>query len=285
MKHAYLIIAHNEFEVLQKLIDALDDVRNDIYVHIDAKVRNLPVLTSRKSRLKVLSNRICVIWSDVSQIQSEYLLLEAAFSEQKYDYYHLISGTHYPLKNQDEVHAFFENCHGASVLIPIATSQEEIRMKLGRYHFFLSHLISSNKMVNRMSHVLWRTILYGERFLGVERDTKGITEKVSNWCSLSHEAVSVLLQKKDNVLRQYNRTFCGDEFFVLAVLKETDMAVIKSEQLLFCKFMPYTPKVLVEEDLMELEKSGCLFGRKFTQKSLKLIEALHAKTVIKEDKR
>lgn len=29
--HAYLIIAHNEFEVLQKLIEALDDPRNDIY--------------------------------------------------------------------------------------------------------------------------------------------------------------------------------------------------------------------------------------------------------------
>lgn len=29
--HAYLIIAHNEFEVLQKLVGALDDPRNDIY--------------------------------------------------------------------------------------------------------------------------------------------------------------------------------------------------------------------------------------------------------------
>jgi hypothetical protein len=30
MKHAYLIIAHNEFEVLKKLVEALDDEKNDI---------------------------------------------------------------------------------------------------------------------------------------------------------------------------------------------------------------------------------------------------------------
>lgn len=36
--HAYLIIAHNEFEVLQKLVGALDDPRNDIYIHFDKKV-------------------------------------------------------------------------------------------------------------------------------------------------------------------------------------------------------------------------------------------------------
>ena len=30
-KHAYLIIAHNEFEILKLLVNALDDARNDIY--------------------------------------------------------------------------------------------------------------------------------------------------------------------------------------------------------------------------------------------------------------
>lgn len=38
-KHAYLIIAHNEFELLKLLVSQIDDVRNDIYIHIDKKVR------------------------------------------------------------------------------------------------------------------------------------------------------------------------------------------------------------------------------------------------------
>lgn len=39
-KHAYLIIAHNNFYILKKLIALIDDERNDIYIHIDKKTKN-----------------------------------------------------------------------------------------------------------------------------------------------------------------------------------------------------------------------------------------------------
>lgn len=44
MKHAYLIMAHHEFEVLGKLVQALDDERNDIYIHFDKKVKTIHCL-------------------------------------------------------------------------------------------------------------------------------------------------------------------------------------------------------------------------------------------------
>ncbi len=40
MKHVYLILAHNEYPVLECLIKAIDDPRNDIYIHIDKKVKS-----------------------------------------------------------------------------------------------------------------------------------------------------------------------------------------------------------------------------------------------------
>lgn len=36
-KHAYLIMAHNEWNLLNKLIKCIDDERNDIFLHIDCK--------------------------------------------------------------------------------------------------------------------------------------------------------------------------------------------------------------------------------------------------------
>ena len=36
-KHAMLIMAHNQFEILEKLLIMLDHERNDIYIHIDRK--------------------------------------------------------------------------------------------------------------------------------------------------------------------------------------------------------------------------------------------------------
>ena len=38
MKHAYLIVAHTDFKILERLLDLLDYPGNDIYVHIDKKV-------------------------------------------------------------------------------------------------------------------------------------------------------------------------------------------------------------------------------------------------------
>ena len=38
MKFAYLIIVHTRFDQVAKLLDLLDDERNDLYIHIDQKV-------------------------------------------------------------------------------------------------------------------------------------------------------------------------------------------------------------------------------------------------------
>ena len=44
MKHAYLIIAHNNFYILEKLIMMLDYPHNDIFIHIDKKCKNFDFL-------------------------------------------------------------------------------------------------------------------------------------------------------------------------------------------------------------------------------------------------
>ena len=36
-RHAYLILAHTNFGQLRKLLELLDDPRNDIFVHVDGK--------------------------------------------------------------------------------------------------------------------------------------------------------------------------------------------------------------------------------------------------------
>ena len=38
VKHAYLILAHNNYYILERLIKLLDDERNDLFIHVDKKV-------------------------------------------------------------------------------------------------------------------------------------------------------------------------------------------------------------------------------------------------------
>ena len=71
-RHAYLIMAHNEWELLNTLLSLIDDPRNDIFLHIDKKVKTMPDLYQPKySKLYFTPKRYDVRWGDVGQVHSE----------------------------------------------------------------------------------------------------------------------------------------------------------------------------------------------------------------------
>lgn len=89
MKHAYCIIAHHEPIILQKLIEAIDDRRNDIFVLIDKKA-NLPICNIKAYKSKLIyTPSIDVRWGDISQVKAELMLFETATKYDVYQYYHL----------------------------------------------------------------------------------------------------------------------------------------------------------------------------------------------------
>ena len=276
MKHAYLIMAHNQFLTLQELVSVLDDVRNDIYIHIDKKVKNIPALHTRYSRLVILGHRVKVIWGDVSQIKAEYALFKAAAAtRERYSYYHLISGTHFPLKSNDALHRWFDDRQGACVLRPVPLSEEEIQMRFGLYHFFLRRLVDRNRFVNKLYHLGWRGVLRVQKALGIKRDTSFIKGKASQWCSLTDEAVKRLLAYEKKALHNFRRSFCSDEFFVLSILEDSGVPYVFDDRICHVEFVRTTPKCYQEADYPQLSTSDALFFRKMTDSNLglaKLIE-------------
>lgn len=50
MRHAFLVIAHTEYDVLQTLIELLDNPCCDIYIHIDKKSKLPNILTEKTNR-------------------------------------------------------------------------------------------------------------------------------------------------------------------------------------------------------------------------------------------
>jgi hypothetical protein len=113
-RHAYLITAHHQFEILEKLLILLDDPRNDIYIHIDSKVKEFDF--DRFAGILKYSSiffvpRIPVFWGGYSQIEATLILLRES-AVKGYDYYHFISGVDLPLKTQDHIHDFFDKHQG-----------------------------------------------------------------------------------------------------------------------------------------------------------------------------
>ncbi|MEG0229362.1 MAG: beta-1,6-N-acetylglucosaminyltransferase, partial [Oscillospiraceae bacterium] len=114
-KHAYLIMSHNEFDILIELLKDIDDNRNDIYLHIDKKIKNYPkdkLCAAVKNSNLFFIPSMKVNWGGYSQIECEMLLMKMACNKGNYDYYHLLTGVTFPIKNQDEIHKFFQDNNG-----------------------------------------------------------------------------------------------------------------------------------------------------------------------------
>ena len=270
MKHAWLIIAHNEWTVLQRLIDLLDDSRSDFYIHIDKKVRQLPALRAERGRLTLLENRMDVRWGHVSIVQCELLLLETALARGGYDYYHIISGATLPLKPFSELDAFFDKQGGRSVLSGLRKDevvQETLKMR--RYSCFLRDFQSANPFRKTASQWLWRACIAAQKMLGIEANRGKEFYKASQWLSLTEEAARYLLARKDQIRKTYRYAFCPDEYFIPSELVAGPLQerLVNEEKYLLVKMNRASPDTYPLEKYDELTWSGYLFARKFSEKS------------------
>ncbi len=282
MKHAYLIIAHHDFFLLSKLILALDDIRNDIYVHVDAKVEPLPLLAANYANVYLLTKRIDVRWGDISQIKVQYLLWEIASHKTTYAYYHLLSGVDFPLKSQQYIHHFFQKHAGKEFIgFSQVNYQREVERKVLFYHLFSGSFRLDGRFSVLAKRLLRTFFIQLQLILGLRRISRLILKKGPNWVSITHDFLQYLLQKKEDVLKQYNHTFCADEVFVQtlcwnskfkdAVYDETD-----EERGCLRKVAWINNEVRYWEcdDLSLLLNTESLFARKFSSDNLALIQQL-----------
>lgn len=146
MKHAFLIMAHGNWELLQKLIKKLDHQNNDIYIHIDKKI-SFP--SSEKSKLLAcvgkshlyFEERMRINWGGYTQIECELRLFSAAYEKRKYQYYHIMSGVDFPIKSMDYIHRFFETNAGYEFVDDEPDEWTEGTVWQFRYYHLLQEMV------------------------------------------------------------------------------------------------------------------------------------------------
>ena len=268
MTHAWLIIAHNEFGILQRLIAALDAPECDFYVHIDKKVRVFPEFKVSEGRLFILNERVDVRWGHVSQIQTELLLLETALKQGPYEHYHIISGTHLPLKSIQDVLRFFDSHTGEEVMRVWPKDEGDADFKLRRYHFPIRNLKSSNNMLRSISVFCWKCVLKIQKVFGIRHHKQEVFIKADNWLSLTHEAAGFIVSRKEEIIKKYRWSLCGDEYFIPSALNSAGnhFSIYDCPSLLYVDFVKDSPRNLSLSDYPHLCKTDYLFARKFSEK-------------------
>lgn len=225
MKHAFLIIAHNNWWQLKKLIECLDSDTHDIFVHIDKKSEDfdskyfLGIVT--KSNLKFYQEYE-VYWGGFSQVQVELFLLTKAFSKH-YDYYHIMSGADLPLKSNHKIDNFFEEHRGKEFILyddKALKENPEISRRAKYYHFLQNYRRKyKQKWKNIFFTFCERGLLAIQIVLQINRVRKldWTIKYGSNWVSITDDLVDVLLKNKEKITYTFSCTNCADELFIQTV--------------------------------------------------------------------
>lgn len=279
-KHAYLIMAHNNFDFLKKELLLLDDERNDIFIHIDKKAKdiNMTSVTEniKKSKVYFIPRRK-IKWAGYSGIQCELELLRSAIKEGQYAYYHLLSGADLPLKSQDEIHEFFFQHQGKEfVSFDRKTPRLEDLNRAKRYYFFQEIYGRNRKNPILLAlFILDKISIKAQKVLNVNRFRKeqGLQlQKGPNWFSITHELALYVLKKEPWIKRYFSYTRSGDEVFLQTIVNNSKFkerlyqdGLTKNNNACLRKIdwgrgKPYVWRV---QDYEELINSGCLFARKF----------------------
>ena len=220
VKFAYLIIAHTEPDMLKALLRCLDDERNDIFLHIDAKspmqyedFQAIP----RHSKITVMP-RMDIQWGGSSLVRLEMDFLEAAVRQGPYDYYHLLSGQDFPLKSQDEIHAFFEARNGTEFVSieEEKTKNPSIQWRY-RYYHWLKDFYGRKKGL--LGHAEDALIALQKPF--VRRDRNCVYGGGHQWFSITGAFAEYAAAHRDWVKKRFRFTYCCDEIFLQTLLLQS----------------------------------------------------------------
>ena len=283
MKHAYLILAHGSYALLQRFVSAIDDERNDIFIHIDRKQTELPHLQVRHSRLFLLDReRVSVFWGDVSVVAAEFALINFAHNQGEYSYYHLLSGVDLPLKSQNEIHDFFETHQGKEFIgfYDGADLSASLVRKVQRYHLFAQDFRGSG-LVFLAKRIARALAIRAQEFLGIKRHTNIRFAKGTQWWSLTGALIESLLSKQAEILSLYKHTFCADEIAIQTyVYNSPFMAQVfapEDEAKSSLRHIGWRDGALYDwtrADYEDLKRSTALFARKFNEEDPDFLDSI-----------
>ena len=285
MKHAYLILAHNEPELLSLLVERLDDVRNDIYIHFDRKLSVLPDIKTLHAGLYILKDRVDVRWADVSMLEAEYKLFHAVVdSGCQYSHHHLISGVDLPLKNQDYIHSFFAQHQGKEF---VGLHQRPMNSHADRalhyWHPFTRSFRGSG-CVFAIKRILRYLVVQTQVLLGIRRNTTIPFHKGGQWVSITRELIDYLLEQEDRAFTIFSRTFGADEYFVPTLIWDTPFMErlfdATDESRGAMRYIGWRADGqlidFTSQDLPALQQAECLFARKFNSRDKAFLQEILA---------
>lgn len=292
MKIAYLIIAHDQPLHFHRLVKALDSKSAHFFIHIDLKadISQFDCLEG-KTNIAFLENRVSVNHGGFSLTQAMINLIMKASALQAFDYFVLLSGRDYPIKDNNHIIGFLEqNSHMNFInfypLIENAKFVENIK----RYHFV--DLKNTYKLLKPFLYLL-------NKFLPERNFIDGMTPyRGSQWFCLNKQTANFIVQflnseESKRFIDFFKYVWGSDEIFFQTLVLNSPYAIqcryyerdiknsdifMEDENKAYLHYIDWNPEredpaILDESDFQRLKEIEALFARKFDEtKSEKLLD-------------
>ena len=267
MKHAFLIIAHNEPEIFKVLVSLLDHKDCDIFVHIDGKsdINLFRDVKTQFSDVHFIADRYEVRWGRYSQILTEIKLFKTAHSRGIYSYYHLLSGVDLPIKPIDHIMDWFENNKGYEYLGGRPAEKKYQKRMNHKYYF-----------VTRRRNPATTLILAMQKMLRLKWNRKTELWMGPNWGSFTDSFVSKIIDNENWIYKHFRRSFCGDELYKSTLIHHLGIEKSDRMSLRHIDWKRGNPYTFREEDFGELMASDKLFARKFSSEHKDVVKKLES---------
>lgn len=277
MEHAYLILAHHNFDTLAMLFRLLDAPNNNLYLHVDAKAKDFNEEDLRSvlkfSKLTMLPRQV-VYWGGYSQIEATLNLVEYALKD-GFDYCHSITGVDLPLKTQSEIDRFFTEHAGYEFINFRPERYDYAEYKCAYYHPFVETKYNRKyKFVRLADHA----VAMLQKTLGLKRsDTKFY--QGSAYFSISEDCAKYVISKKDEIRKNYRYTVGADEAYLQTIIMSSPFKdkLYRFEEKYYGNAMlvdwdrsenrnnsPHTFRISDYDSLVGVDE-GILFARKFDE--------------------
>lgn len=236
MKIAYLINAHNNPKHLQRLINALSSESSACFVHIGREVNMDDFSGIKGKNVYFCENRIRCYWGDFSTVRAILMLIQKAFADDRhFNYFLLLSGTHYPVQPTSYIETFFRRHNGTEFIDLVQMPNEEEGRLIWRFSSY-KPAAKGSRTARMLRRGLVKTgfipkcssspfapeavALYGER--NYKAHLRGLTPYGGHsWWALSREACNYMLDFADEnprIVNFFKHTHLTDESFFQTIL-------------------------------------------------------------------
>lgn len=290
LRHAYLITAYTDPNILRKLISNLLKQNANgnvasIYIMLD-KSKNLDELKLELSSIPNVNvyNNFSMYWGSCNFIDAILFLLTESFKN-KYDYYHFVTGNDFLIKKPNEILDFFEKNKGFEFIDFNPSAYKFAYWKCNYYHFFVNNsFYHTNKILKIANH----SCIKLQKILGFNRKRTNLYHG-SSYFSITNKFVEIIQMNTNKIIKEYKYTLACDEVWIQTLFKEYENQGLK----LYCNNLRYidwkrkdgnSPRTFDETDydMLVHTEENMLFVRKITEKkSMKLVNMLEK--YIKED--